>query len=457
MPIFTLYCENPETGLRARFFYDNLTSELLGEDGTPVLPPVGSAPPGDPIHPVSRNAPGIKSTPLTLKIQLGLGCNHACSYCNQRGQAEGARAARGADVERLLAGLPGWFDGGAQGDGTGCRIEFWGGEPLVYRKTLVPLAEALRARYPKALFSLITNGSLLDREINAWLDDLGFHVGVSHDGPGQSSRGPDPLAVPENLDAIRDLYRRLHPKGRFSFNVMLHRSNRSRAAINRFFVNLTGDPTVAIGEGSFIDPYDAGGLSHSFLSDAESLAFRRESFADLRHGRVPNFALVPQRLAGIIDGIARQRPAARLGQKCGMDRSDTLAVDLDGHVLTCQNASSRSIAPNGRPHRIGHVANLDGVRLDTATHWSHRGECVNCPVLQSCRGACMFLDGVLWAAACNNAFADHLPFFAAAIEHLTGTMPFYIDGPQRESRRDIFGLIAEAHQTAHPRAEAVSA
>ena len=68
----------------------------------------------------------------------------------------------------------------------------------------------------------------------------------------------------------------------------------------------------------------------------------------------------------------------------------------------------------------------------------------------------MFLDGVLWAAACNNAFADHLPFFAAAIEHLTGTMPFYIDGPQRESRRDIFGLITEAHQAAHPSTEAAS-
>ena len=33
----TLYCEQPETGRRARFFYDNLTSELLQEDGTPVV------------------------------------------------------------------------------------------------------------------------------------------------------------------------------------------------------------------------------------------------------------------------------------------------------------------------------------------------------------------------------------------------------------------------------------
>ena len=60
----------------------------------------------------------------------------------------------------------------------------------------------------------------------------------------------------------------------------------------------------------------------------------------------------------------------------------------------------------------------------------------------------MFLEGPLWDAACDNAFADHLPFFAAAIEHITGYMPFFIDGPQRASRRDIFGLIADANQAA---------
>ena len=53
----------------------------------------------------------------------------------------------------------------------------------------------------------------------------------------------------------------------------------------------------------------------------------------------------------------------------------------------------------------------------------------------------MFLEGPLWEAGCNNAFSDNIAFFAAAIEFLTGCVPVYIDGPQREDRRDIFGLV----------------
>lgn len=53
----------------------------------------------------------------------------------------------------------------------------------------------------------------------------------------------------------------------------------------------------------------------------------------------------------------------------------------------------------------------------------------------------MFLEGPLWDAACDNAFADHVPFFVTAIEHLTGYVVFYIDGPQRPSRRNVFGLV----------------
>jgi uncharacterized protein len=449
---FTLCCEQPETGRRARFFYDNLTSELLREDGTPVVAHtnVDATPAAHPAFAVSKSTPGAKGRVRTLKIQLGLGCNFSCEYCNQRSSLPDApiAAPRTDQVDRFLSGLASWFDGGEDGQGTGCRIEFWGGEPLVYWKSLKPLAEAMRARFPLAVFTMITNGSLLDVNINAWLDRLGFHVSISHDGPGQAIRGPDPLNNPKSREAIRDLYQRLHPQGRFSFNAMVHRGNPSRASINQFFVELTEDPSVVIGEGSVIDPYDVGGLRHSFQSDQDSLAFRRSAFADIRHGRACNFVVVNQRLTDIVNSISHRRHAGLLGQKCGMDRSDAIAVDLNGNALTCQNVTSKSTAPNGGSHGIGHVSDFKGIRLTTATHWSHRQDCTNCPVLQSCKGSCMFLEGPLWDAACDNAFADHLPFFAAAIEHITGYMPFFIDGPQRASRRDIFGLIADANQAA---------
>ena len=141
-----------------------------------------------------------------------------------------------------------------------------------------------------------------------------------------------------------------------------------------------------------------------------------------------------------VNSLRFERPASSLGQKCGMDRVDSIAVDLKGNVLTCQNVSAAALAPNGESHRIGHTSELGQVALKSATHWSHRKECPSCPMLQICKGACMFLQGPLWEASCDNAYSDALPIFAAGIEFLTGLVPVHIEGELREERKDIFGF-----------------
>ncbi|MEY4646095.1 MAG: hypothetical protein RLZZ596_2926 [Pseudomonadota bacterium] len=414
--------------------YDNMDSSLTDLEGRSVVRTVDAslrAPTVD--APVtSREAPLGKTSPRILKISLGLSCNYACEYCSQRFVARNVET-NPEDISGFLASLDTWVLNSPD------AIEFWGGEPLVYIKTLKPLANALREKFPAARFSVITNGSLLSPDINQWLDDLGFTVSVSHDGPGQHVRGPDPLNDPQSRDAILELYRTLAPKSRISFNAMLHRDNQSRAAIQAFFVNLTGDPDVFIGEGGFVDAYDAGGIAQS-LRPEEFHSFRRQAFHDIRHGKAGRISSVRDRVMSFVNSLRFERPASSLGQKCGMDRLDSIAVDLKGNVLTCQNVSAAALAPNGESHRIGHTSYLGEVVLKTATHWSHRAECPGCPMLQICKGACMFLQGPLWEASCDNAYSDALPIFAAGIEFLTGLVPVHIDGELREDRKDTFGF-----------------
>lgn len=76
----------------------------------------------------------------------------------------------------------------------------------------------------------------------------------------------------------------------------------------------------------------------------------------------------------------RRRPIEALGQKCGMDSPDAIAVDLRGNVMTCQNTGAKDA------HKIGHVADFDAIALDTATHFAFRPECISCPVVQLCKG-----------------------------------------------------------------------
>jgi uncharacterized protein len=341
------------------------------------------------------------------------------------------------NVQACVDGLDSWVTSPPE------KVEFWGGEPLVYIKTLRPLAEAIRAKYPNAELSVITNGSLLNTETNDWLDQMGFSVGISHDGPGQHVRGPDPLQDPDKRAAIMDLYARLAPKGRISFNAMVNRSNASRAAIQRFFVELTGDPMVPIGEGGFVDAYDEGGIAQS-LQEGELHAFRNLAFHEVRTGQAANVQAVRNKTASFINSIRTGRPASSLGQKCGMDKGENIAVDLRGNVLTCQNVSAASAAPNGQAHRIGHVSDLTAVKLNTSTHWSKRKDCPSCPMLQICQGSCMFLEGPLWDRSCDNAYSDAVPIFAAGIEFLTGLVPVRIEGPHRADRHDLWASPAAA-------------
>lgn len=420
-----------QDGQQVTLIYDNQASTLTWADGHPVV----QAQPGTfrDATAVSVAQPGRKGNIRTLKVSLGLLCNYECSYCSQRFVPH-ADSSNPADVDKFIAQLPEAMIEPPE------RIEFWGGEPFVYWKTLKPLAEGLRQLYPKAHFNIITNGSLLDAEKNEWLDRLGFAVGLSHDGPGYHARGMDPLDDPEKRVSIMDLYGRLHPQGRISVNAMMHAGNRSRAHVQAWLQEQFGQD-VRIGEGSFIDPYDDGGMASTLQTPADHVAFRAMAFKELRLGLAACFGIGQQKITDFVQSILTARPASALGQKCGMDKADNIAVDLHGNVLTCQNVSAAATAPNGQSHHIGHLSNLQAVKMRTATHWSKRKDCASCPVLQLCKGSCMFLEGPLWDAGCDAAYSDNVPFLAAAIEYLTGCLPYYIEGEFREDRKDIFGLV----------------
>ena len=438
---FDIICTMPvddEGHMRPRkFVYDNLTSELTDEEGKHVYekPEFSKYVNASNLKAVSRETPVGKKDIKILKIQLGLSCNYSCEYCSQR-FVPTAEETSSKHVDKFLENLDSWMKE------TPKKVEFWGGEPLVYFKTLKPLAEALRIKWPDVKFLMITNGSLLTPEINDWLVEQNFSVGISHDGPGQKVRGPDPLKDPSTRKNIMDLYKKMN--GNMSFNAMVHRENMDRYKIAEYFIDNFG-LNVRIGEGSFIDSYDEGGMKNSACTHEELLAFRRLTMKYLRKSHLNNFMNTEQRINEWILSLETHRPASVLPQKCGMDKEDNIAVDLRGNVLTCQNVSAVSTKDNGQQHLIGHVSKLDRVKLDTATHWSFRKECVECPMLQGCKGSCMFLDDEKFKRSCDTAYSDHLPYFCAAIEIITGALPFAIlahDKSLPEERADLWGRIS---------------
>ena len=436
--IFKIYAER-NADERITLLYNNETNILSNECGliyeNPQLIPMAKRMPQS--KPFGKDDPRGKSKRIrVLKIQLGLSCNYACTYCSQRFVPRADETSRKYALQ---------FD-----EGMGLKIEFWGGEPLVYWKTLRPLVAALQEKFAgwenKPGFSIITNGSLLTDEICVWLYDNDFSLAISHDGPAQSVRGPDPYEDPEKKAVLMRFYARMRPEGRISFNTMMHAQNMSRKAVHDWFVAFTGDPTVPIGEGGIIDSYDEGALAIALKTKAEHFEYRRTSFNDIfSTGGEINFFQQLDKIDSFISGTLGHAHARSVGQKCGMENEDTIAVDLRGNVVTCQNVSAVSTSMNGESHKIGTLDAIDEVKLTTATHWRNRPHCAGCPVLHLCRGSCMFLEGDYWYTSCDNAYSENIALFALAVAKITeGFIPYYIEAENLPPhRQDIWGTLME--------------
>lgn len=442
---FKIQGENRK-GEKHSFIYDNETSVLLAADGQEIAYPVEDRITTDKVAAVfSKHSPLSKSEHVqTLKIQLGLSCNYACDYCSQRFVERPPETSK-KDIDAFIEKLGHLkFD-----ESKGLKIEMWGGEPLVYWKTLKPLVAALHQHFAhwwhKPHFTMITNGSLLTPEICQWLYINNFGVAISHDGPGQHVRGPDPLDDPEKKKVILDFYKRMRPQNRISFNSMLNKQNASRKEIFEWFVNLTGDPNVVLGEGAIVDAYDDGGMANVLSTKAEHFAFRLQAFNDIysTQGNI-GFQGIVQKIDQFTKSVLTQTPARVLGQKCGMDNPHTLVTDLRGQVMTCQNVSVDQMGHNGESHACGTIDNIDAVQVKTATHWRNRPHCSACPVVHICQGSCMYLDGDNWDASCANAYTDAVVLFALAFEKMTGFLPVFIDGEGLpDMRKDIWGGILQ--------------
>lgn len=434
-PVYWLECLD-EAGAPVRLRYRPHVSELTDESGRALLADVEPFT-FEPVEPVSPSAPGWKSREVaTLKIQLGMGCNYSCSYCNQASSVQDATITRTADADAFLAKLSNWLQGSPE------RIEFWGGEPLLYLAKLRRLVPALRQLFPEAIFFMVTNGSLLDEETLAFIERWDLLVAVSHDGPGQHLRGPDPFDDPQRTHWLRELWHRRKGAGpgRIAFNVVFTPANADVIATRAWLADKLGDDELALDTEGVVTVYDDGTLHGAGAWTEQDYRLLHESIVrGFETGDALRYGSIRDKARDFIHALQRQRPAAALGQRCGMDEPDRLAVDLQGNVMTCQNTGAK-----GR-HHLGHVLQMQDVRLDTATHWSHRETCSHCPVVQLCKGGCMYLEGEHFAQSCENEYRYNLAILEGLLHRMTGLRLQRITGDTRRPRRHrIIPIAANA-------------
>lgn len=335
-----------------------------------------------------------KDQPRVLKIQLGLGCNYSCTYCSQGGQQEASTSSRDAEDFDFD-----WVVGFPE------KVEFWGGEPLLYWKKLTILSPKVDKRFGKIKKLIVTNGTLLTREKIDWLKANGFTVAISHDGPGQRLRGADPLEDPETRAIWRYAFDTLG-EDVFMLSVLTGVSH-DLLEIVVWFGERLGPVRVDIED----VVTDYGGAA---MTEEQLRAMYRSVRDYVASGLGLAFPRIRWTALHFMQTLAISKPLSGANQICAMDRKDHLAVDLDGNVLTCQNAGANS------GHRIGRIEVLGDVKLDTGVSYMNRPHCHECPVVHTCYGSCMLLNGEAFASSCRASYWYNRAIFEGVFYLLTG-------------------------------------
>lgn len=321
----------------------------------------------------------------TIFIMLGNGCNMNCVYCLQHPL-----------IHRPLCGEinPEIYDfirGISEENGFPVRLQFYGGEPLLYFKNIKEIVEKTAGF---AHWSIITNGRAMTDEMVEFFNAHDFPVTVSWDGPHViETRGFDAF------DRFRPLRRRLLRLNRLGLSAVQSAKAYPKEILEAFqeisdeYAKLHGHPVYIN-----IDQIFDTGLPDKSLLDVDYERVERE-MADMAAAYIkgcvthewPKKDFQKNEYIGMMHGalksfyVDKEGVYDRATANCGNGYT-TLNLDLEGNLYTCHNTS----APVGTIHDDFYTYIKKIWEGDTTLR--HREECAECLAVACCQGGCKLLS-----------------------------------------------------------------
>ena len=343
-----------------------------------------------------------KQLPIThLRIQLGLKCNYSCSFCIQQQYSQQEKYPTQEEIDAVI-------DLVSKITSEKCHIEFWGGEPLVYIKLLEQLLPRLREIRPKAKFSMITNGTLLNHSILSLLLKHHVHLSISHDGFAYFLRGKDPIEDPNFVDLLQDAYH-VYSKNQLGFmlNCVISQYSCDLITLDQWFNwHLPDIPYiyegVVIAHSSNAIPFTKlSKQEYALLDESIQRAVLTDDYPRIAHA-LSKWILL------ILRFLTYQLDTRKISGKCDAAKPHTLSVDMHGNILSCHNVDSSQV--------IGSVRDIQAqFKVQSKfKHWSLRPDCANCFALLSCRGNCMRNDEIYHTLSCPIQKQFHTSLMKAA-------------------------------------------
>lgn len=337
-------------------------------------------------------------TPKDIRLLLGHACNFRCKYCSQTHSA--FSEVTDADIDSILERMDSCLDLSKLK-----RIQCWGGEPLLYWRAVKRVIEGIRQINPKAGLNIVTNGSLMTREIAEWfLQDTNSGIILSHDAMAQTKmRGIDPLAKGSRT---RDLWIEI-AKVKNDSDRLLKSTDARGFAVN---------PVLSAGIESIAELVEWYDRAFGFrVPVAECIPVIPAKFKDAEKttpffGHLMDYTRMIYRdvlKVGLsaFDNYRLQIElfAAKLSIKdyrinpdkalCFTTDPFMLSMDVKGNIIPCQNFSASGRLENGESTFCGTIENVEQATRPKINGIGSKPKCRNCPVACFCMGGCPYLYG----------------------------------------------------------------
>ncbi|HJV35297.1 geopeptide radical SAM maturase [Geomonas sp.] len=322
---------------------------------------------------------------------LNLDCNLACEYCYEgefRGSQYMSEATASLLVDRMMRDHI--------SAGVDVNLTFYGGEPLLAEDLIrfisLPLLEGAEANGVNYSFDLITNGTLLNREMALRLIPLGLKgAKFTLDGPREIHDRQRPFtsgagsfdSIIDNVVAIQDI-------------VPILLGGNCRQENYREFPRLL-DHLLEAG----VDPQKLAGVIFTPVTPKAGCA---EHGSDCASSSEPWLMEAIPYLRQEIKARGF-RPQKLKASACIVELEDNVVVNYDGTLYKCPafmaypgmsiGTLSEGMADYRQSHAIG--------------NWKAE-ECLDCPYLPICFGGCRFLnllnDRPIGTLDCRREFYD---------------------------------------------------
>ncbi len=333
--------------------------------------------------------------PMRVQMLMAQGCNLGCRYCyawrngsNQKKTLMPFEVAK-ASVDHLVRN---------SSTRTDLQVTFFGGEPLlnleVIRQVVSYCRDIEKATDKKFLFELITNGTLLNKEIIDWLVAEKFLLFISMDGWREMHNHNRPsMDGTDQYDIIlaNALYanEQFNAHNLFPIKVRANLTNKFHDAkeVGDYLYGL-GFKVVGVGA---IEPLPHGDASPSAMTEdqmdsmaANSRGMMLAALEKLEQ-RLPVTGYEKKMLTGY---AALPTPLKLKGITCGVARN-TQVVDNRGNIYPCHRYEGME------NYIVGHVSH--GLDRDKTRAYYRKlngnatNRCHSCWIRDYCGGGCAWL------------------------------------------------------------------